>query len=135
MSLGNSSITAIVASRWSQSLGALVTSAASKSGPAASAKECGSGQAGGRGRGNGTFWMASIAVPTPSSAGFSELVDSFCSGFDFVLCCCDTRELSPDRRSFRCCPFQFSDPNHCSKYLSDCECTRLERKRSPEDWG
>jgi hypothetical protein len=76
MSLGNSSIEVMVASRRLQSLGALVTSAASKSGPAASAKECGSAHAEGRGRGNGTFWTGAIALPILYAAGFSEIVGS-----------------------------------------------------------
>jgi hypothetical protein len=87
MSLGNNSITAMVVSRWLQSLGALVTSAVLKSGPAASAKECGSGHDGGRGRGNGTFWMVAI---TGLAAGF----------FDF-LGCDDGRVLSLNRCGFR----------------------------------
>src|SRR5690242_12923317 len=108
MSLGNNSMTAIVASRWLQSLGALVTSAVLKSGPAASAKECGSGQAGGRGRGNGTFWTLAIAVRTVC---FPDFVGSFWSGFNFVLCCGDVRELSVGRRVFRCCRLHFCDAN------------------------
>jgi hypothetical protein len=85
-----------------------VTSAALKSGPAASAKECGSGQGGGRGRGNGTFWTVAIAVPALS---FLDFVGSFSSGFNFVLCCGDVRELSVGRCGFRCCRLQFCDAN------------------------
>src|SRR5262249_59914367 len=47
ISLGNNSITAIIASRWLQSLGALATSAVLKSGPAASPNECGAVPGGG----------------------------------------------------------------------------------------
>ena len=106
MSLGNNSITAIVATRWLQSLGALVTSAVLKSGPAASAKECGSTQAGGRGRGNGTFWTGAIAV---RAVCFLDFVGSLWSGFNFVLCCCV--ELPVGRCMFCCCRLQFGDAN------------------------
>jgi hypothetical protein len=102
MSLGNNSITAMVASRSLQSLGPLVTSAVLKSGPAASAKECGSGHAGGRGRGKGTFLTMAIAVRAVS---FLDVVGSFWSGFNFV------RGLAVDRCVFRCCRFQFCDAN------------------------
>src|SRR5262249_57346633 len=80
ISLGNNSITAIIASRWLQSLGALVTSAVLKSGPAASANECGSGQDGGGGRGNGTFLAVGNAVP---GLFFFDFVWSFWFGLKF----------------------------------------------------
>jgi hypothetical protein len=102
-----------------QSLGALVTSTVLKSGPAASANECGSGQAGGRERGIGTFWTVAVAV---RAARFPDFVDSFWSGFNFVL-----RELSVDRRVFRCC-LQFCDANK----FSDRGRARLDRKKSLE---
>jgi hypothetical protein len=101
-----------------QSLGALVTSAVLKSGPAASANECGSGQAGGRGRGIGTFWTVVIGV---RAFCLPDFVSSFWSGFNFVLCCGDVRELSVGRRVFRCCRRQF------------CDAAQLGRKRSLEN--
>ena len=101
-----------------QSLGALVTSAVLKSGPAASANEGGSGQADGRGRGIGTFWTVVIAV---RAFCLPDFVSSFWSGFNFVLCCGDVRELSVGRRVFRCCRRQF------------CDAAQLGRKRSLEN--
>ena len=53
-------------SRLRQSDGSVVTSAELKSGPAASRKDCGSGQIGGRGRGSGT--SSAAAMPPPSRA-------------------------------------------------------------------
>jgi len=130
MSLGNNSITAIVASRWLQSLGPLVTSAVLKSGPAASAKECGSGQDGGRGRGKGTSLTMAVAV---RDVRFLDVAGSSWSGFNFVLCCGDVRKLSVGRRVFRCCRLQFRDANKFGKNLSECGRALLDGKKSSEN--
>src|SRR5262249_43956101 len=54
--------------------------AVSKSGPAASAKECGSGQNGGRGRGNGTFSTDKVAL----RAAFFETPRALFPRFDLA---------------------------------------------------
>jgi hypothetical protein len=64
---GIASITAIVRSRWSQSVGALVTPAELKSGPAASRNVWGTIQSDGRGFGSGTPSARARPIPAPAS--------------------------------------------------------------------
>src|SRR5262249_40219861 len=124
ISLGNNSITAIIASRWLQSLGALATSAVLKSGPAASANECGSGQDGGGGRGKGTVWAGGNGVPGLFFLGFVGVV---WVGVDFAFF------LGGGAGLLGCWGgLGFCDENESKKNLSDCGRTRLDRKRSPE---
>src|SRR6476619_3266287 len=64
---GNGSAIAIARMRLSHSVGSLVTPAESKLGPAASRKDCGSIQIGGRGRGKGTSSATAMPPPAPAS--------------------------------------------------------------------
>ena len=64
---GIGSMTAIFLSRSSHSVDTLVTSAALKSGPAASRKLCGSTQTDGRGRGNGTSTAMAMSPQAPAN--------------------------------------------------------------------
>ena len=106
-----------------------MTLAVSKSGPAASAKECGSGQNGGRGRGNGTFSTETVAL----RAAFFETPRALFPGFDFALIAGDARELSLRRCTFRRWRSQLTMSSELLRYLSDRKCDPWNRTRSSAD--
>jgi hypothetical protein len=103
--------------------------AVSKSGPAASAKELGSGQNGGRGRGNGTFSMDTVALRT----AFFENPRALFPGFDFALIAGDARELSLRRCTFRRWRSQLTVSSELLRYLSDRKCDPWNRTKSSAD--
>src|SRR5262249_5509313 len=92
--------------------------AVSKSGPAASAKECGSGQNGGRGRGNGTLSTETVAL----RAAFLGTPRALFPRLDLALIAGDARELALRSCTFRRWRSQLTVSSELLRYLSDRKC-------------